>query len=77
MRLYMAIWIINIKQKLHNLWEDDSGVTTIEYGLIAGLIAALLVAVFGLFGDSLKELFEAIANTLSNATDTINNERTS
>jgi hypothetical protein len=30
-------------------------------------MAALLVAVLGLFGDNLKELFEAIADTLSDA----------
>ncbi|BBO86501.1 hypothetical protein DSCO28_70670 [Desulfosarcina ovata subsp. sediminis] len=54
-------------------WKDESGVTAVEYGLIAGVMAALLVAVLGLFGDNLKELFEAISETLSDATDVVKN----
>jgi pilus assembly protein Flp/PilA len=52
---------------LKEFWDDESGVTAVEYGLIAGVMAALLVAVLGLFGDNLKELFDAIAEKLSNA----------
>ena len=48
-------------------WRDESGVTAVEYGLIAGVMAALLVTVLGLFGDNLKALFETIADTLSDA----------
>ena len=50
-----------------DFWRDDSGVTAVEYGLIAGVMAALLVAVLGVFGDNLKELFDAIAGTLRDA----------
>lgn len=56
-----------MKNKLLAFWKDESGVTAVEYGLIAGVMAALLVAVLGLFGDNLKALFEAIADTLSDA----------
>ncbi|RLA98710.1 MAG: Flp family type IVb pilin [Deltaproteobacteria bacterium] len=54
-----------------DLIRDESGVTAIEYGLIAGLMAALLLVVLGTFGDKLKGLFNAIADTLQNATDTV------
>jgi len=60
-----------MKNKLIAFWKDESGVTAVEYGLIAGVMAALLVAVLGLFGDNLKELFEAIADTLSDAAEDV------
>ena len=46
---------------LKSLWKDESGVTAVEYGLIAGLMAALLVGVMSLFGEQLKRLFTAIS----------------
>lgn len=56
-----------MKKRLIDFWKDESGVTAVEYGLIAGVSAALLVTVLGLFGDNLKELFNAIAERLSKA----------
>ncbi len=61
---------------IKKLWQDESGVTAVEYGLIAGVMAALLVSVLGLFGDELKELFNAIADQIDQATETIQNEDT-
>ena len=61
-----------IKQII-DFWEDESGVTAVEYGLIAGVMAALLVVVLGVFGDNLKELFEAIAGKLQEAIDDVKN----
>ena len=56
-----------MRKRLTTLWNDESGVTAVEYGLIAGVMAALLVAVLGIFGDTLRELFDAIAEKLSDA----------
>lgn len=56
---------------LKKLWRDESGVTAVEYGLIAGVMAALLVSVLGLFGDELKELFNAIADKIDQATQEV------
>lgn len=53
------------------LWEDESGVTAIEYGLIAGLMSALLVVALGAFGDKLKDLFDALSTKIEEATDSI------
>ena len=55
-----------------DLWKDESGVTAIEYGLIAGLMSAVLVVALGFFGDQLKELFDAISGKLEGATEKIN-----
>ena len=57
---------------IRELWQDESGATAIEYGLIVGIMAALLVSVLGLFGDQLKDLFMAIVEKLADATDQVN-----
>jgi len=46
---------------------DTKGVTAIEYGLIAGLIAVGLVTALTLIGTNLKTLFNSVANNLSAA----------
>lgn len=62
-----------MKQVLLSLWNDESGATAIEYGLIAGIMAALLVTVLGGFSEKLDLLFTAITDKLEKVTDTINN----
>ncbi|GGK32810.1 Flp family type IVb pilin [Salinarimonas ramus] len=49
---------------------DDSGATAIEYGLIAAMMAILLLASFALIEDPFGIAFQAIANQL-NATNGI------
>ena len=60
--------VINI---LKRLWKDESGATAIEYGLIAGIMAALLVTVLGAFSDKLSGLFTAITDKLDQVTENI------
>ena len=64
----------DMKKLLISLWEDESGATAVEYGLIVGIVAALLVTALGLFGDQLKNLFEAISDQLGDAADQVRNE---
>ena len=56
---------------IKNLLRDESGVTAIEYGLIAALVAVAIVggstALFG-SGGALDNAFNTIANTLSDNT---------
>ena len=61
---------------LRSLWRDESGVTAVEYGLIAGLMAALLVGVMSLFGEQLQRLFTAISDQIGGAADTVNQSQT-
>lgn len=49
--------------------KDEKGATAIEYGLIAGLIAVVIITSVGLIGTDLKEVFENIAATLPAGTD--------
>jgi len=60
-----------MKGIIKDLWGDESGVTAIEYGLIAGLMAAVLVGVLTTFGDKLKDLFSAISDKLEEAADSV------
>lgn len=47
---------------LRRLAKAESGVTAIEYGLIASLIAVAIVAVVGTVGADLNTLFMAISS---------------
>jgi pilus assembly protein Flp/PilA len=44
--------------------KDESGATAIEYGLIAALIAVVLVTAVGAVGTSLKGTFNKISNAM-------------
>ena len=48
--------------------KDESGATAIEYGLIAALIAVVLVGSLQLVGTSLKGAFTKISTDVSTAT---------
>ena len=43
---------------------DTSGVTAIEYGLIAALIAVAAVVIMGTVGTNLSSTFNTVANNL-------------
>jgi pilus assembly protein Flp/PilA len=45
--------------------KDDSGATAIEYGLIAGLIAVVIIGALSALGTNVSAKFTAIANNLS------------
>lgn len=47
--------------------RDESGVTAIEYGLIAGLISVVILVAVTAIGTSLQGLFQTIATALSSA----------
>jgi pilus assembly protein Flp/PilA len=46
------------------LAKDNAGVTAIEYGLIAALVAVVCIAAWGLLGNSLANTFNNIANSV-------------
>lgn len=56
--------------KVLAFWNDEEGATAVEYGIIAGLMAIVLVAIFGsdgTFGDALKGAFSYIESQLPSA----------
>lgn len=48
--------------------RDEEGVTAIEYGLIAALIAVVIIAGAQLVGTNLNALFNAVAAKITTAT---------
>jgi pilus assembly protein Flp/PilA len=46
------------------LMKDTSGVTAIEYGLIAALIAVAAVVIMGTVGTDLSSVFETVADNI-------------
>jgi pilus assembly protein Flp/PilA len=57
--------LLNATQKF---WEDESGVTAIEYGLIASLIAVGIILAVTAVGGNLATVFNDIADKLAPAT---------
>ena len=46
------------------LWKDEGGATAIEYGLIAALIAVIIIAAITLVGTDLSNMFNQVANNI-------------
>ncbi|PWJ80934.1 pilus assembly protein Flp/PilA [Pseudaminobacter salicylatoxidans] len=47
--------------------KDESGATAIEYGLIAALIAVVIIGAAGAIGTNLSDKFQGIADEISTA----------
>ena len=45
--------------------DDESGVTAVEYALIAGLVSLAMLSGWKLIGTSLSARFQALANDLA------------
>ncbi len=45
--------------------KDESGATAIEYGLIAALIAVVIIAVLGTIGTNLDERLDEVATAVA------------
>lgn len=52
---------------IKNFAREDDGVTAIEYGLIAALIAVVIIASVDLVGDNLILVFTRISTALAAA----------
>lgn len=57
----------SIQTGITRFFRDEEGVTAIEYGLIAALIAVVIIAAVTLIGTNLNVIFQFIATTLKNA----------
>jgi pilus assembly protein Flp/PilA len=60
---------VNLTEKsMKNLFSrfvnDESGVTAIEYGLIAALLAVVIIAAVTAVGTKLSDTFSTVANSL-------------
>lgn len=48
-------------------WQDESGVTAIEYGLLAALIVIACIGAFTAFGDALLLVYQTWTNAVLGA----------
>lgn len=58
-KLYTMLQAFSVRFK-----EDERGVTALEYGLIAALIAVVIIGAVGAVGDGLAATFDRIAEEL-------------
>jgi pilus assembly protein Flp/PilA len=56
--------MMNMRTILLRFAKDDTGVTAIEYGLIASLVAVVIITSVTLIGTNLTTKFNAIATAL-------------
>jgi pilus assembly protein Flp/PilA len=50
--------------KLKSFWKNESGATAIEYGLIAALIAVVIITGVKAVGTNLSGTFETVSGNL-------------
>lgn len=67
--LYTAL--LTLIRPLRDRDRGEQGIEAIEYALIAALLAAIVVAVIALLNPSMENIFQAIANQLQTAADTV------
>jgi pilus assembly protein Flp/PilA len=56
-----------MKRFVTRFFQDESGVTAIEYGLIAALISVVCIAAMTFAGQQLLLVYNRIGNALANA----------
>lgn len=56
--------LILLKLKLSSFLKREDGATAIEYAIIAGLIALLLIAAVGPLGEQIKTVLDEITTAL-------------
>jgi pilus assembly protein Flp/PilA len=54
-----------MKPVISRFLSDESGATAIEYGLLAALIAVVIIGAVKLAGSNLSNTFTGVANNLS------------
>ena len=54
---------------LKRLFHEEEGVTLIEYGLIAALVAVVVIAALTFLGDALVGIFNQVTGELGGATE--------
>ncbi len=59
-----------MKEQIVRFLKDEDGATAIEYGLIAGLIAVVIIAALTLLGDELDKSFTKVKDAVAGANTT-------
>jgi pilus assembly protein Flp/PilA len=49
---------------MKNLWNDESGATAVEYGIMVALIAAVIVVTVAVLGGQIQAAFQTVVDEL-------------
>ncbi len=58
---------VKVSENIRKLAADASGTTSIEYALIASLIAVAIIVAVGLVGDVLQATFQTVGDEIAGA----------
>ena len=64
-----ATFISLVSVAQDRLRREEKGATAVEYGLMVGLIAVVIIGAVALLGEELKSLFTTIKEELTGAGD--------
>ncbi len=53
-----------LAKKVQHFFADEQGATAVEYGLMAALIAVVIIAAVTSIGTNLKDVFEKIRDAV-------------
>ena len=51
--------------RIRAFWTDQSGVSTIEYGLIATLVSVAIIGAVAAYGEAMSDLYFVEADTIN------------
>jgi pilus assembly protein Flp/PilA len=54
-------------EKIRNFFQDESGASAVEYGLLVALIAVAIIGAVTSLGSTLADKFNAVATAVSGA----------
>lgn len=63
--------LIMLMESLRSFIKREDGASAIEYALIAGLMAVIVITAVGFLGDGLGGLFEGIGEKLTDTADEV------
>ena len=56
-----------MRNLVHRFTKDEAGVTAIEYGLIAALVAVVIIGALQILGTELDTTFTSVSNAMQGA----------
>ena len=55
----------SISQSIVKFWKDEEAATAVEYGLIAALIGAVIMATVATLGTNLRDMFSSVSGKIA------------
>jgi pilus assembly protein Flp/PilA len=59
----LAVLAVDVVRFYRSEWRNESGATAVEYGLMVGLIAAVIMALAALLGQEVVTAFQNFINS--------------